>query len=123
MGRGTIPQLFLPGTTRRAPVAPWLLILRRYYETSLGMICACLPTLPVLGKTATAQRILNSRLFSFITSNDATRSEGGSQGGGFMRYENDSSTARLANQGIRVDTEISIFNTCELQDNQRTRGM
>lgn len=38
-----------------------------------------------------------------------------------MRHENDSSTARMANRGIRVDTEIGIFNTYELQDDQRTR--
>ncbi|CAI6334284.1 unnamed protein product [Periconia digitata] len=101
------------------------IVITGYYETSLGLICACVPTLPILGQSATGQRILNSRLFSLLTSKDTTqsRSKGSLPGGGFMRHQNNSSTTGLASQGIRVDTEFGIANTYELQEEQRKYGV
>ncbi|KAF2265221.1 hypothetical protein CC78DRAFT_543520 [Lojkania enalia] len=48
---------------------PWdytLLFTLGYYDITLAMICACLPCLPILGKSATAQRLMQSRLFSTL---------------------------------------------------------
>jgi hypothetical protein len=97
-----------------------LLILLRYYEICLGMICACLPTLPILGKSVVAQRILNSRLFSLISS--ATGSRSRSRGStddheSFPRPDN-SSTTRLAHDethgAVTVTHEFNLENSYEL---------
>lgn len=94
-----------------------------YYEINLGMICACLPTLPVLGKSVVAQRILNSRIFSIITSTtSASRSKGSTRDHESLPRSDNSSTTRLAQKDMQgtvtITREFDVENSYELNVGQ-----
>ncbi|KAI0517005.1 hypothetical protein F5B22DRAFT_605821 [Xylaria bambusicola] len=44
-----------------------------YFEMSLALICACLPCLPLLGKSATIKRVMDSRFYSSLKSLSMSR--------------------------------------------------
>ncbi|ORY14670.1 hypothetical protein BCR34DRAFT_612646 [Clohesyomyces aquaticus] len=67
---------------------PWIyvpVIICSIYEVNLGVICACLPTIPALMKTKSMQSFLSLRTWSLFSSRGASTS-------GFFKKSNDSSS-------------------------------
>ncbi|OAL00892.1 hypothetical protein IQ06DRAFT_293068 [Phaeosphaeriaceae sp. SRC1lsM3a] len=89
-----------------------------YYEICLGMICACLPTLPILGQSAVAQRILSSRLFSLMSSNSSTRSRSKGSTREQETKSGNSSTTKLAHEethgSVTITREFDVENSYQL---------